>query len=51
MTLDEALAVHRYLEHRPPGDRTWAENAAFKIAWDTICHFAKGAIEREAQSR
>lgn len=46
MPLDEALAVHAYLKHRPPGSLAPSEQEAFALAWKAICEEAEKTISR-----
>jgi hypothetical protein len=41
MNLDEALAIHCFLQHRPPGGMSDREKIAYNEAWRIICREAE----------
>lgn len=51
MTLDKAIAIYLFLQHRPPGTINDREKAALRDAWGIICREAESAIFYNTNSR
>jgi hypothetical protein len=51
MSLDEAIAVYLFLQHRPPGTINDREKAALRDSWGLICKQAEAAIFYNTNSR
>lgn len=50
MSLDEAIAIYLFLQHRP-GTINDREKAALRDAWGLICRQAEAAIFHNTNSR